>query len=72
MWDSVGKKIILSRNVVFLEDQTIKDFGKDDQPKEIASDLVDFEPTPPSTHGENVEDVRPPLEVGENLMFLMK
>ncbi|KAF7127092.1 hypothetical protein RHSIM_Rhsim11G0033800 [Rhododendron simsii] len=44
------------------------DFDKDDQPEEIAIDLVDLEPTPsPSTHVENEEDVQPPLEVGENV-----
>ncbi|KAG5562284.1 hypothetical protein RHGRI_005121 [Rhododendron griersonianum] len=49
-------------------DQAIKDFGKDEQPEEIASDLVDLEPIPsPSTYGKNEEDVQPPLEVGENV-----
>ncbi|KAG5562285.1 hypothetical protein RHGRI_005121 [Rhododendron griersonianum] len=44
------------------------DFGKDEQPEEIASDLVDLEPIPsPSTYGKNEEDVQPPLEVGENV-----
>ncbi|KAG5549867.1 hypothetical protein RHGRI_014986 [Rhododendron griersonianum] len=68
LWDPVGKKIIRSRDVVFLEDQTIKEFDKDDQPEENASDLVDLEPIPsPSVHGEIEEDVQPPLEVGENV-----
>ncbi|KAF7127171.1 hypothetical protein RHSIM_Rhsim11G0049900 [Rhododendron simsii] len=68
LWDPIGKKVIWGRDVAFLEGQTIKEFDNDEQPEQIASDLVDLEPTPsPSVHRENEEDVQPPLEVGENI-----
>ena len=62
-WDPVDKKIIRSRDVVFLEDQTIEDFGKGDQPKPKISDLIDMDPFPlSSVDDKNGGDVQPPLE----------
>ena len=34
---------------MFLEDQTIEDFGKGDQPEPKTSDLIDMDPSPSSS-----------------------
>ena len=61
LWDPVDKKIVRSRDVVFLEDQTIEDFGHVEQSASDASDLVNLDPVPlPAVHNEYVEDVEPP------------
>ena len=63
MWDPVDKKVIRSRDVVFLEDQTIEDFNKGDQPEPKTSDLLDMDPSPSSSvDDEYGGDVQPPIE----------
>ena len=67
LWDPVDKKVIRSRDVVFLEDQTIEDFGKGDQPEPKTSDLIDMDPSPSSSvDDENGGDVQPPIEEVED------
>ena len=41
-WDPVDKKVIRSRDAVFLEDQTIVDFEKSEKPKINSKELVDL------------------------------
>ena len=63
MWDPVDKKVIRSRDVEFLENQTIENFGKGDQPEPKISDLIDMDPSPSSSvDDENRGDVQPPIE----------
>ena len=48
---------------MFLEDQTIEDFGKGDQPEPKTSDLINIDPSPSSSvDDENGGDVQPPIE----------
>ena len=48
---------------MFLEAQTIEDFGKGDQPEPKTSDLIDMDPSPSSSvDDENGGDVQPPVE----------
>ncbi|MCI87181.1 hypothetical protein A2U01_0108462, partial [Trifolium medium] len=44
LWDPVGKKIIRSRDVIFLEDQTIGDFDKAEKQKSDARSYIDVVP----------------------------
>ena len=63
LWDPVDKKVIRSRDVVFLKNQTIEDFGKGDQPEPKTSDLIDMEQASSSSvDDENGGEVLPPLE----------
>ena len=58
-WDLVDKKIIKSRDVVFLEDQTIKDFEKIEKLKSITRNYVDLDPVPPTmVHNDNEENIQ--------------
>ena len=47
-WDPVDKKIVRSRDVVFLEDQTIEDIEKEEKPKQVTHGFIDVEPKPPA------------------------
>ncbi|KAL7219494.1 hypothetical protein ACSBR2_012530 [Camellia fascicularis] len=63
LWDLVNKKFIRNCDVVFLEDQTIGDFSKGDQPEPKTSDLIDINPSPSSLlDNENEGDVKPPFK----------
>ena len=44
LYDSIEKKLIRSRDVAFLEDQTIKDIDKDDKPRSLDDILVSSDP----------------------------
>ncbi|CAJ2658330.1 unnamed protein product [Trifolium pratense] len=48
LWDPVDKKIIRSRDVIFLEDQTIENFDKAEKQKSDARSYIDVVPKPPS------------------------
>ncbi|CAJ2642124.1 unnamed protein product [Trifolium pratense] len=48
LWDPIDKKIIRSRDVIFLEDQTIEDFDKAEKQKSDARSYIDVVPKPPS------------------------
>ncbi|CAJ2628405.1 unnamed protein product [Trifolium pratense] len=48
LWDPVDKKIVRSRDVKFLEDQTIEDFEKAEKQKSDARSYIDVVPKPPS------------------------
>ena len=56
LWDPVSKKIIRSRDVIFLEDQTIEDLEKTDKPTIIVRRSTDDEPGP---------STRPPVDGGD-------
>lgn len=47
LWDPIGKKLIRSWDVVFLEDQNIEDCEKVEKPQLVVDDFVDMDPTPP-------------------------
>lgn len=48
-----------SRDVVFLEDQTIEDFEKVEKPKPVTENYVDLGPVPPTTvNDDNGGDVQ--------------
>ena len=47
LWDLVNKKIIRIRDVIFLEDQTIKDFEKTEKSAPVTRSYIDVEPEPP-------------------------
>lgn len=52
-YDPVSRKLVRSRDVVFMEDQTIKDIDKSKNPTQIFEGLIDTEATPStSVHGE--------------------
>ncbi|MCI55029.1 hypothetical protein A2U01_0076279, partial [Trifolium medium] len=46
LWDPVVKKIIRSRDVIFLEDQTIEAFDKAEKQKSDARSYIDVVPKP--------------------------
>ena len=51
MYDPVDKKVVRSRDVVFLEDQTIEDIDKLESAESSTNDLVDLDPlNPPIVH----------------------
>ena len=56
LWDPVSKKIIRSRDVIFIEDQTIEDLEKTDKPTVTVRRSVDDEPGP---------STRPPVDGGD-------
>ena len=45
-YDPIEKKLVRSRDVVFVEDQTIEDIGKVEKSKSQAENLVDLDPAP--------------------------
>lgn len=47
LWDPIGKKLIRSRDVVFLEDQNIEDYEKVEKPQPVIDDFVDMDSIPP-------------------------
>jgi len=53
-WDPIDKKIIRSRDVIFLEDQTIKDFDK--SMKSEVLNKVSVDPISPAVHGDGGGD----------------
>ena len=53
--DSVDKKIIRNRDVVFLKDQTIKNFEKIKKLKSITKNYVDMGLVPPTMVNNNNE-----------------
>ena len=70
LWDPIGKRIIRSRDVVFLEDQTIEDFEKPEKPHsdEIPVNLEPvFLPANPKDGGATLDtyDVSPPASSPE-------
>lgn len=48
LWDPIGKKLIRSKDVVFLENQNIEDCEKVEKPQPVVDDFIDMDPTPPS------------------------
>lgn len=50
LWDLIDKKIIRSRDVIFLEDQTIEDFDKIEKPKSDGRRYMDVVPKHPSVN----------------------
>ena len=58
LWDPVDKKIIRSRDVVFIEDQTIEDVEKAEKTTSSGQIPTNVDPTPLSdfTDGRTVED----------------
>lgn len=71
MYDPVDKKVVRSRDVVFLEDQTIEDIDKPESAESNTDDLVDLDPlVPPVVHEEvqtphddaAEDDVEPKIE----------
>ncbi|CAH9096206.1 unnamed protein product [Cuscuta epithymum] len=55
LYDPVHKKLIRSRDVVFVEDQTLKDAEKKDTVPQHNDDVTDLDPVPP-------QHVEPPLD----------
>ena len=47
LWDPVERKMVRSRDVVFIEDQTIEDFDRDQMPSTSREYPVDLDPIPP-------------------------
>jgi hypothetical protein len=60
LWDPIKKKVVRSRDVVFLEDETIQGIGKLEKPKattpQVVLDLVN-PPLVNENHGGDDEDV---------------
>lgn len=55
LWDPKNRKLIRSRDVVFREDQTLEDFGKDETPKQPTfEDFEEIQDGSSSTHGNEV------------------
>ena len=50
LWDPVKKKIVRSWDVVFIEDETIKDIGKPEKPKTTTPKIVLDPVNPPLVH----------------------
>ena len=64
LYDPVDKKVVRSRDVVFLEDQTIEDIDKLESAESSTNDLVDLNPLdPPIVHDIN-EEVQTPHDDG--------
>jgi len=65
-YDPVGKKLVRSIDVIFVEDQTIEDIGKTEKSESLSiDDVVDFDPAPqtdtPNTadfdcHDDDIQD----------------
>ena len=47
LWDPMSKKIIISRDVIFLKDQTIKNFEKIEKSVLVTRSYIDVELEPP-------------------------
>ncbi|KAL4559836.1 hypothetical protein LXL04_031982 [Taraxacum kok-saghyz] len=56
LYDPVLKKIVRSRDVVFVEDQTLKDIEKSKIVPKSSDDLVDLDPVPPQHFEPQNED----------------
>jgi hypothetical protein len=60
LYDPVQKKLVRSRDVIFMEDQTLKDVEKEDTSPQHNDDLVDLDPVSPKhvdTHnGDGVQN----------------
>ncbi|KAK1652513.1 hypothetical protein QYE76_070318 [Lolium multiflorum] len=58
LWDSIKNKTVRSRDVVFIEDETIQDIGKPEKPKATTSTPhVDMDPVnPPLVHDDHGGD----------------
>ncbi|KAI4334662.1 hypothetical protein L6164_013380 [Bauhinia variegata] len=77
-YDLVEKKLVRSRDVIFMEDQSIEDIDKAEKSKSSSvSGLVDLDPTPTpvsvtpdvvehDNNGENVQDVQVENNGGDN------
>jgi hypothetical protein len=50
LWDPIKKKIVRSRDVVFIEDETIQDIGKPEKPKATTPQVVLDQVNPPLVH----------------------
>ncbi|CAL1407753.1 unnamed protein product [Linum trigynum] len=57
LWDPIARKIIRSRDVIFLEDETSEDVERVEKKKNTAAGPVNLEPISPSQMHENVEEV---------------
>ncbi|KAA8535831.1 hypothetical protein F0562_030849 [Nyssa sinensis] len=65
--DLMGKKVVRSRDVVFLKDQIAVDFEKVVQPEPHVGYLIDIDLNPPPiVHDDNEKEVQPVHEDGEN------
>jgi hypothetical protein len=59
LWDPIKKKTVRSRDVVFIEDETIQDIGKPEKPKATTPQVVLDPVNPPlvnDNHGGDDED----------------
>jgi len=76
LWDTEDKNVIGSKDVVFLEDQTLEDFKKKETTQTSTIGVVDLDPIPsPIVHGEGeAQDVEAPTqeEQGSNLSPLRR
>ena len=67
LYDPVDKKVVRSRDVVFLEDQTIEDINKLESVESSTNDLVDLDPlNPPIVHDINEEVQTPHDDAAED------
>ena len=67
LYDPVDKKVVRSRDVVFLEDQTIEDIDKLESAESSTDDLVDLDPLdPPIVHDINEEVQTPHDDAAED------
>ena len=69
LWDPIKKKIVRSRDVVFIEDETIQDIGKPEKPKATTPQVVLDLVNPPLVHdnhggGDDTEDSDDATEQG--------
>ncbi|RVW14266.1 Retrovirus-related Pol polyprotein from transposon TNT 1-94 [Vitis vinifera] len=60
LYDPVDKKVVRSRDVVFLEDQTIEDIDKLESAESSTNDLVDLDPLNPPVVHDIDEEVQTP------------
>ncbi|CAJ1939453.1 unnamed protein product, partial [Sphenostylis stenocarpa] len=60
-------KIVRSRDVVFLEDQTIEDINKKEKSRYVAHKCIDVEPEPPTSVINYGRDVNADLENVDNM-----
>ena len=60
LYDPVDKKVVRSRDVVFLEDQTIEVIDKLESAESSTDDLVDLDPLDPSIVHDINEEVQIP------------
>ena len=67
LYDPVDKKVVRSRDVVFLEDHTIEDIDKLESAESSTDDLVDLDPLdPPIVHDINEEVQTPHDDAAED------